>query len=203
MKRKEMLGLIAKYPEPGLVKTRLAREVGGARAARICRLIAEMVFRRTAPEAGGYDRVIFCDAISERALFETWLPGEKLLSQRGGDIGAIMKNALEDLFAAGAERAVIAGVDVPWLERRIVRSAFTLLGKKDVVIGPALDGGYYLIGMTTVHSALFHDIPWSAEGVFKETVRAVERLGLRYGTLETLSDVDCVEDIGRFPDLIL
>ena len=203
MKGQKMLGLLAKYPEPGFVKTRLACSVGEERAAEVYRMIAETVFRRTAPEAGEYGRVIFYDAVSGSGRFENWLPGERLLPQRGGDIGAIMANALGDLLCAGAERAVIAGVDIPGLEKRIVQNAFGLLGKKDVVIGPALDGGYYLIGMKTVHHALFEGIPWSTAKVFGETVRTIGRLGLGYGTVETLSDLDQPEDIGRFPDLSL
>jgi glycosyltransferase A (GT-A) superfamily protein (DUF2064 family) len=116
--KENILALLAKYPEPDFVKTRLAHALSAERAADLCRLIAEKVFRQTRPQGGEYERVVFYAPSSGKARYEDWLPGERLLPQRG-DIGEIMANALGDLLGSGAERAVIAGVDIPGLERRI------------------------------------------------------------------------------------
>jgi glycosyltransferase A (GT-A) superfamily protein (DUF2064 family) len=117
------------------------------------------------------------------------------------DIGRIMANALGDLFNAGAKRAVISGVDIPGLERGIVGDAFSLLENCEVVIGPALDGGYYLIGMKSLHDEVFRRIPWSTARVFQETVETIGKLGLRYASVKPLSDVDRFEDLEKFPEL--
>lgn len=198
--KRNFLGLIAKYPEPGLVKTRLAACVGAERAANIYKVIAEKVFRQTKSEGGEYRRVIFYEPYSSEALFEDWLPGERFMPQRGCDIGEIMANALADLFECGAERAVIAGVDIPDLDEGIIRNAFSALDDKDVVIGPALDGGYYLIGMKERQTGVFRRINWSTERVLVETIGAIEEEELTYILLESLSDVDRIGDVMRLPD---
>jgi rSAM/selenodomain-associated transferase 1 len=200
--KRNVLGLLAKYPEPGLVKTRLASVVGVGRAADIYKTVAEKVFRQTRPGRGEYERVIFYSPLWGEGRFEDWLPGEDLRPQRGDDIGEIMASALGDLLSSGATAAVIAGVDIPDLERGIVRDAFAALEGRDIVIGPALDGGYYLIGMKSLRHEIFQCVSWSTEKVFHETVGTIERLGLRYSTVTPLSDLDRMEDIRKFEDLL-
>ena len=192
---KSLFGLLAKFPEPGTVKTRLAREIGARPAAGIYRSIAERVFINTLPEGPGFERVVFYSPVDALSRFEEWLPGERFLPQSGGDIGEIMIKAIQDLFDLGASKAVIAGVDIPGLRREIVRDAFLKLDISDVVIGPATDGGYYLIGMKAASPGCFRNISWSTAQVFDETIRNIRELGLKYSTVEVLSDVDRIEDI--------
>jgi rSAM/selenodomain-associated transferase 1 len=199
---KNLFGLLAKYPEPGKVKTRLARHIGGEGAARVYKIIAEHVFRDTSPDRdAGFGRMIFYSPPGDEGRFESWIPGEGLLPQRGRDIGEIMENALQDLFDRGASKAVITGVDIPDLNRTIISDAFLKLENADVVIGPAEDGGYYLIGMKTEYPEIFQGISWSTGKVFDETVRIIERMGLSYSTVKMLSDVDRIGDITRYDNL--
>src|SRR5512135_2282595 len=122
---KNLYGLLAKYPEPGKVKTRLALDIGAEGAAGIYRTIAERVFIKTSPLAGtDFERVIFYSPSGAKARFEQWLPGEKLLLQNGRDIGEIMWNAIKDLFESGATKAVLTGVDIPDINRDVIEDAF-------------------------------------------------------------------------------
>ncbi|MGE5299708.1 MAG: TIGR04282 family arsenosugar biosynthesis glycosyltransferase [Acidobacteriota bacterium] len=193
--KKNVLGLLAKYPAPGIVKTRLARDIGVKDAAEVYRSIAEKVFKQTVPIGGSYERVVFYTPLSSRGDFEKWLPGERLLAQNGTELGDIMANALRDILSDGAAKAVITGVDIPDLGEGIVRDAFARLEDADIVIGPAIDGGYYLIGMKARHDEIFRGISWSTARVFHETIRIIDALGLSYSTVRTLSDVDRVADI--------
>jgi uncharacterized protein len=193
-----ILGVFAKYPEPGRVKTRLARDIGDAGAMRVYKTIAERVLRKTAPDKGDYGRIVFYSPSSMKGRFGEWLPGERLLPQRGRDIGERMKNALMDLFTLRAEKAAVIGVDLPDLNRDIIQQSFLELDSSDVVIGPALDGGYYLIGMKMLFHELFRGIPWSSDKVFEETIETIHKLELNYSVLDRLSDVDTVEDLRKF-----
>jgi len=193
-----ILGVCAKYPEPGRVKTRLARDIGDAGAMRVYKTIAEMVLRKTAPDKGDYRRILFYSPSAMKGRFEEWLPGERLLPQRGRDIGEKMKNALMDLLTRGAEKAAVVGVDLPDLDRDIIKQSFLELDSADIVIGPALDGGYYLIGMKMLFPELFRGIPWSSDKVFEETIETIHKLKLNCSILGPLSDVDTVEDLRKF-----
>lgn len=200
---KNLFGLLAKYPEAGKVKTRLARDIGGQCAATIYRMIAEQVIGNTSPGADpDFERIIFYSPPGMKARFESWIPGERLLPQRGRDVGEIMGNALQDLFDWEASKAVITGVDIPDLGRTIISEAFLKLDEADVVLGPAEDGGYYLVGMKAEYPEIFRGISWSTGKVFDETVRTIEKMGLNYSTVKTLSDVDRLEDIAGRRDLI-
>jgi len=195
---RNLFGLLAKYPEAGKVKTRLARDIGAEGAAKMYKIIAERVFRDTSPERDSdFERVIFYSPPEDKGRFESWIPGEKLLSQRGRAIGDIMGNALKDLLESGASKAVITGVDIPGLNRDIIKYAFLKLDNADLVIGPAEDGGYYLVGMKAAHPEIFRGISWSTGKVFDETICIIEKMGLRYSTVRTLTDVDRIEDIAK------
>jgi len=199
---KNLFGLLAKYPETGKVKTRLARQIGKEGAAGIYRVIAERIFRNTSPDKDSdFGRMLFYSPPGDKGRFESWVPCVELLPQRGRDVGEIMANALKDLFDRGASSAVITGVDIPDLNRTIISDAFLELEHADVVIGPAEDGGYYLIGMKAEYPAIFQGISWSTGDVFDETVRTIKRMGLSYSTVKTLSDVDRIEDIIRHNNL--
>ncbi len=194
---KNIYGLLVKYPEAGRVKTRLALDIGAEGAAEIYRMIAERVFANTYPLAGAdFERVIFYSPQEAKVRFEQWLSGARLILQNGRDIGEIMQNALKTLVESeGAAKAVLTGADIPDINRDVIKDAFLRLDDADVVIGPAEDGGYYLIGMKAVHPEIFKGISWSTEKVFDETVGIIERMRLSYSMVKKLSDVDRKEDI--------
>lgn len=201
MDHRNILGLTVRYPEPGMVKTRLAREIGDGEACTVYRAIAEKTISETMPDGGCYERIIFYSPGSFALKMRKWLPAERIIPQRGGDIGEIMDNAFFDMFASGAEKAVVTGVDIPGLNRRIVNLAFLGLEQADVVIGPATDGGYYLVGMKSQFSGLFMDMPWGTAGVFRETMRVIGNLRLKVKVLAAMTDVDTMEDLLKVRDL--
>lgn len=180
------------------MKTRIAKDAGFDYAAEAYRRIAEEVILKTLPRGGEYRRIIFYSPRSMERHFRAWLPGEMLVAQEGRDVGERMANAMKALFCEGALKAVITGIDIPELDREVVRDAFRKLDSADVVIGPAVDGGYYLIGMKSLHPELFRGISWSTEKVFRQTASVIDTLKLRYETLITLSDVDTLEDLMKF-----
>ncbi|TAN39290.1 MAG: glycosyltransferase [Nitrospirae bacterium] len=197
---RNLYGLMIKYPEPGRVKTRLARVIGPEQAALISRQTAETVVRQTSPDDRAdirYDRYIFYDPPDRGQDFVSWLPDEAFILQSGRDVGERMDAAVRHLIGLGAARAVITGADIPGLSREILVQAFELLDHADVVLGPALDGGYYLIGMKKPMPELFHDIPWSSPEVLSETLKVLSRLNRSYSLLPALSDLDTIEDLHR------
>ncbi len=187
-----------KFPEPGRVKTRIAKDAGAEYAAEAYRRIASRVLLNTRPSAAEFGRIIFYTPESRERDFRAWLPGERLVAQEGRDVGERMSSAIRRLLSEGAPAAVIAGADIPELNAEIVRSAFSKLGSADIVLGPAVDGGYYLIGMKSPHDEVFQNISWSTGRVFRQTVLAIGKLKLRYDTVRTLSDVDTLADLKRF-----
>lgn len=199
--RNNILGLTVKYPEPGLVKTRLARDIGDSAACDVYRTMAEKVIAETGSRAMGYDTIVFYSPAGAERNVREWLPGERVVAQRGADIGRIMDNAFGDLFGAGAERAVVAGVDIPGLNGNVVNRAFRELEDADVVIGPATDGGYYLIGLKYRIPDIFSGISWGTEKVFVETLRLIGKRGLTFRTLTMLTDVDTLADLRNVEDL--
>jgi rSAM/selenodomain-associated transferase 1 len=193
----DALIVFVKAPRPGEVKTRLARALGDARAAELYRLLAEEEIRRTRPAAGEYERLFFFTPADARAALERWLGGETLLPQAGPDLGARMANAFEVAFGRGAPRVAIVGTDVPWVSRASVREALAGLEDHDVVVGPARDGGYYLLALDRPRPRLFEGIPWSTPAVFSATAERAAHLGLRLGRLEPLPDIDTLADVRR------
>jgi rSAM/selenodomain-associated transferase 2/rSAM/selenodomain-associated transferase 1 len=131
-----------------------------------------------------------------RELMETWLgTGFSYRAQKSGDIGVRMERAFSACFEEGASRAVIVGTDCPGITMGTVRAAFDLLSQFDLVIGPAKDGGYYLIGLCHPQPRLFSNIPWGTAEVQTKTLRAAERLRLRVAFVDLLIDVDRPEDL--------
>lgn len=198
MEDRNLLGLFVKFPEPGKVKTRIAKDAGCLYAAAAYRGIADRVLRNTVAAADEYERTIFYTPANRGREFTTWIPGERMLPQQGRDIGERMSHAIMELFHEGASKAIIAGVDVPELGTEVIREAFRRLDTADIVLGPAEDGGYYLIGMKSLHEEVFRNISWSTAEVFRQTVSVADAMKLRYEAVVTLSDVDTIEDLKRF-----
>ena len=128
---------------------------------------------------------------------DAWLPAERLHVQSAGDLGARMAAAFEWAFDGGAARVVLIGTDTPDLSRGDVLHAFESLRTSDLVVGPSLDGGYYLIGLPRPIPALFERIPWSTPAVLGETLNRAESLGLRAAPLAVKADIDTLEDVRR------
>lgn len=195
---RNLYGIFMKYPELGRVKTRLAKDIGHKKAAEIYRQLAGQTIKNTFPVDQKYRRIVFFDPPDRMKDFQAWLEGEEFIPQQGNDIGERMDRAIRELLGLGAEKVVLTGADIPALNSAIIAKAFATLDHADIVIGPAADGGYYLIGMKEPHGEIFYGIPWSSGEVLKQTVRVIEDQKLQYQSLITLSDLDTASDYQRF-----
>jgi hypothetical protein len=140
---------------------------------------------------------VFFEPAAAAADVRAWLPGVRLLAQSGADLGARMADAFARAFARGASRVVLAGTDVPGLARETATAALSALDAADVVLGPAEDGGYYLVGLRAPAPALFSGMEWSTPGVLEETRARARAAGLAVHELAPLADVDTLDDLRR------
>ncbi|GAB6184957.1 TIGR04283 family arsenosugar biosynthesis glycosyltransferase [Thermopirellula anaerolimosa] len=191
------LVIFARFPEPYRSKTRLIPALGPEGAAKLGREMTRYTFaqaRKLTAEFHLPAEVRFAggDAVSMEKLFGNGFPYRP---QGIGDLGQKMERAFADAFREGADRVVIIGTDCPELTPELIREAFDRLADYDLVLGPAVDGGYYLIGLRRHLPQLFTDIPWGTERVREQTLRRAEELSLRTVQLATLSDVDRPDDL--------
>jgi rSAM/selenodomain-associated transferase 1 len=190
----DVLLVFLKHPRAGAAKTRMIPALGPVGAASFSMALAEAALRQTRPEKAEYERLVFFAPEEAASDVASWLPGETLLPQRGADLGERLAHAFATAFSRGASRVVVIGTDCPGLTRRHVRDAFSGLGDGKIVLGPARDGGYYLLAMASAHPELFRGIAWSTPRVLLETAEKAEGLGLDVTLLEVLRDIDTPED---------
>lgn len=189
--------LFTRYPVPGKVKTRLIPALGPEGSCELHRLMTERTLRRlreysVSPSMGLEVRFDGGD----QTLMKTWLGQDLTFCDQGpGDLGVRLERAVSEAFQSGTKRVVIVGSDCPGLNPEILHKAFDGLTDHDLVLGPANDGGYYLIGLTRPLSPLFADIPWGTGAVFKRTYEVAKRSGLKQLILEPLDDIDRPEDL--------
>jgi rSAM/selenodomain-associated transferase 1 len=191
--RRRALVVIAKEPVPGAVKTRLAPFVGADGAARVAAaMLADTVAVMTQVEADPWVCFAPPDA---RGRMARLAPGCGLLAQVQGDLGDRLAACFAALLDGGAERVVIVGADTPHVPRATYEAAFALLDQVEVVLGPAEDGGYYLVGAKAALPELFVGVPMGTEVVLQETIQRAIRRRLRIATVPTLRDLDRLEDL--------
>ncbi len=189
---KEAVIIFLKYPELGRSKTRLAASVGNENALKVYIKLLEHTNLIT--KNLNLDKFLFYDKVTENKM--AW--GEPIYQtayQKDGNLGERMEHAFEQLFSKGYERLVIIGSDCYELNQEIIEQAFELLKSKEVVIGPAKDGGYYLLGLNKLVKELFKNVAWSTDEVFKTTTQVLEDLNIVYDTTPILSDIDTIEDL--------
>lgn len=190
--------IFIRNPELGKVKTRLAQDLGPDEALRVYRKLLEHT--RKVAQSVLVDRFLFYSNFIDRE--DSWPePDFKKFLQSNGDLGDRMLRAFE-LGLSQCKKAVIVGSDCPGLTPQILQTAFEQLEEHDFVIGPAMDGGYYLIGMKKITRELFQDMTWSTERVFQETTERMKAMGSKYYVLPTLSDIDYAEDWKKYGPLI-
>lgn len=197
MSAENVLMIFVKYPEPGRVKTRLAKTLGAKEAARLYRVMAEDVIKRLGTNAHGkYNTIIFFDPPDRASDIKDWLGNDRSYTpQSGRDLGEKLANAFRTVFDSGARRTVVVGTDCLSITEETITETLQYLDKKDMVIGPAEDGGYYLLGLSRYMPELFDSVDWSTDKVFRQTVEKARRLGLSYTTLEPLKDLDEYSDM--------
>jgi len=196
------LVLFTRYPAPGTTKTRLIPELGAEGAARLQRQMTEHALSGAlaARNTDGTSIEVRYEGGS-RSRMEDWLGfGIQYTPQGSGDLGHRMGRALADAFKTGAGAVVIIGSDIPGIGADIIERAFFALAHRPMVLGPASDGGYYLLGLRRdvprdVRSALFEYIHWGSGHVLAQTMDRAKRLQLDPWQLQPLSDVDRPEDL--------
>jgi len=190
-KSKNALLIFAKNPILGKVKTRLAATVGNDRALQIYIQLLNHT-QSVTNDVAATKIVFYSDFI---AMNDIWDKGYLKKTQRGADLGDRMSTAFDKTLKKGFDKAVIIGTDCYDLTNAVIEDAFSALENHDVVIGPALDGGYYLLGMKNHYPQLFNEMVWSTDTVFNETLARCNDLNLRYFLLPVLSDIDNEKDL--------
>lgn len=191
--------VFSRYPEAGRTKTRLIASLGADRAAQLQQALSRYTFERTRDfcvSADGHGwQVRFAGGSAEKMAAMFGQSAEHYQPQVGTDLGQRLQHATRSAFDRGASRVVVIGTDCPAVEPATLASAMDKLSKCDVVLGPAVDGGYYLVGMREFQPQLFADIAWGSDRVLDQTVAAAKRAGCRVGMLGMLADVDQPEDL--------
>ncbi|MBA2114174.1 TIGR04283 family arsenosugar biosynthesis glycosyltransferase [Bremerella alba] len=196
---KTQLVVFTRYPEPGNTKTRLISALGAEGAALLQQrlttqtLNTSRTFRKRVPSVV---QVQFAgrDATAMQAMFGD---GIDYMPQQGQGLGERLQHAIDAAFQTDADRVIVIGADCPQLDAATLEEAAYQLEHHDVVVGPAEDGGYYLIGMKKPQPSLFQEIPWGTSEVFLKTLTKIDTLRLKRKLLAPLSDIDTPEDLVR------
>ncbi len=187
---KNAIIIFQKNPEPGKVKTRLAATVGNDNALKIYNILVEHT-HAVVDRISAKKHLFFSSFIENDPKWSNY----SLKVQKGDDLGLRMYNAINEVQNEGAERVIVLGTDCYELTAELIHEAFEKLEFSDYCIGPALDGGYYLMGTTSPDKDVFLGKEWSTETVFEEAKNSIESLGKTLHTLQALSDVDYEEDL--------
>ncbi len=220
--------IFAKAPIPGQVKTRLCPPLSPDEAASLHGSFVLDILEKTRggasqkfdvrsstlkdkkgqtsnlePRTSGlFDRFLACIPSPDHVFFKILEErhGVRLIAQAGADLGARMARALADIFAQGYRRALVIGTDLPTLPGSVIGEALTLLDTHDLVLGPAQDGGYYLIGLRKPAPELFAGIPWSTGRVLALTQTKASAAGLKTALLPIRRDIDTIDDLKALID---
>jgi len=194
-----LLMIFVKNPELGKVKTRLAQSIGDEKALAVYNNLLNKT-GKVSSTVRSDKAVFYSEFVDDDDFWNNYLYQKYI--QEGDDLGDKMKNAFSLAFERGYNQVVIIGSDCPELTTAIIEQAFESLDEKDVTIGPALDGGYYLLGMSQLHKELFLNKQWSSENVLLDTLLDLKAKNISYELLETLSDVDYEADLASLKNLI-
>ncbi|MGE9271042.1 MAG: TIGR04282 family arsenosugar biosynthesis glycosyltransferase [Verrucomicrobiales bacterium] len=189
-RKRERVVVFTRYPELGRVKSRLAATLGPERACEI----HDQLARHAVAEARGWGGELQIRVTGgEPEQWDRWLGPAVWLDQGGGDLGERLARAVDAAFGDGCEKLVLMGTDCPGLDRRVLARSFEVLAEKDVVFGPAEDGGYYLVGLNRRIEGLFDGVDWGTDRVLAQSLAKAPDAGL----LARLSDVDVEDDLKK------
>ena len=186
---KELVIVFVKNIKLGKVKTRLARTIGNQGAFEVYSELVKVTEKATKNISADL-RIYFSDAV----VASKW-PNTYKTVQQGSNLGERMLNAFKKGFNDGYERIVLIGSDLPNISETHINSGLEKLLTKDVVFGPAEDGGYYLIGLSKIHHFIFENKPWSQSNLLEETIAELNKKDIKFATLVTLNDIDTFEDL--------
>jgi uncharacterized protein len=186
---KNALIIFVRNAQLGKVKTRLAKTIGDVAALEIYKLLLQRTFEVTKPLT--CDKIVYySEAIEETAI---WDASYQKKVQKGKDLGEKMDNAFKDTFSDEYTKIIIIGSDVYDLKTTLIEEAFKKMDTYDIVLGPAKDGGYYLLGMKTLHCDIFKEKAWGTATVLAATINDLKKVTLYL--LEALDDIDTYKDI--------
>ena len=190
------LVVMAKRPQIGRVKTRLARDIGACEALRFFRSASAALIRRVGRDPRWQTVIAVApdDAMHERGIWPASVPR---VPQGGGDLGERMGRLFRELPPGPV---VIIGADIPGITSAHVASAFAALGKHDAVLGPADDGGYWLVGLRRRPriAEIFANVRWSSEHTFGDTAKNIQGQGMSLAMIGTLADIDTGADFSKW-----
>ncbi|WP_452229726.1 MULTISPECIES: TIGR04282 family arsenosugar biosynthesis glycosyltransferase [unclassified Lacinutrix] len=190
MKNKNLIIVFTRNPELGKVKTRLAKTIGDASALHIYSFLLEHT-EKTIRNIDSDKAVYYSEKVRDQDIWDN--SAYQKHQQKGDDLGERMLHAFQNAFQNGYEKVLIVGSDLFDLKEKHIDEAFQKLEIRDVVIGPAKDGGYYLLGMKTVHTEVFDNKAWGTSSVFKDTMKDLQKFKIHQ--LEKLNDIDTFEDM--------
>ncbi len=191
---KNLLLIFTRNPELGKVKTRLAKTIGAEKALAIYKFL--LAHTKKVTENIACDKAVYYSVkVREDDLWNGEIYQKK--QQLGEDLGIRMQNAFQDAFASGYEKVLIVGSDLIDLSEEIIEKGFLQLASNDVVIGPAEDGGYYLLGMKSIHPNVFKNKIWGTSSVREETLNDLK--DKKVHLLNELNDADVLDDIKEHP----
>ena len=190
---------VVKFPESGKVKTRLAAAIGDELAAEVYRHFIAQTFASVESLKEATPFVAFTPE-EKAAEFQRMFPGEQrwFAQINSPDFGVRLRHAMQTIFQQDYQRVITIGSDSPTLPPAYLKEAAEALTTHDLVLGPAEDGGYYLIGLKSAPAALFEGITWSTEKVLQQTLAAAARLGLRVHLLPEWYDIDDLPTLHRY-----
>ena len=190
--------VMARWPAPGRCKRRLASSLGAAAAARIQARLTDHTL--AVGRQLGIELVLAVDGLAPRAArrLGDQLGVGRIVLQGGGGLGVRMQRQFQRAANERARRVVLIGSDLPQLERADLASAFAALDHQQAVLGPACDGGYWLIGLRRPEPTLMEGIAWGSEQVLEQTLAALARRGLEPALLPWRRDLDRGEDLGAW-----
>lgn len=188
--------VMVKYPLAGSVKTRLGRQIGMQNACELYREFVRILLETC--RSTGFDIMVSCHPDHPVSDYRKWLgPGFQYMVQAGPDLGHKMRDAFEQAFSLGYDRVILTGSDLPHLPAATIEEAAQKTGTSDVVIGPALDGGYYLVAMTkdNFFPDMFDDILWSTANVLDITLEKLAAARRSFFLLTAMRDIDTLADL--------
>lgn len=196
---RDLLICFLKFPQPGHVKTRLAKDLGAPGAAALYEALAERVITEVYPLSQAYDLVLCAEPTHTLEDFHQWIgPNWTFWYQEGDTLGERLAIAAETAFHHDYQRVMFIGTDCIGMDETFIEAAFQSLEKHDTVIGPSVDGGYYLLGINQPMGWLFRDMPWSTEMVLSTTINRLEEREMTHHLLEEKLDVDTLDDLVSF-----
>lgn len=194
--KKRNLIVFVKSPIPGEIKTRLIPHLTGAEAADLYKCFVSDILKNVSTLASTLKLHIAYQPHA-KASDLSWIGRQtpESFRQEGKSLGERLIHAFGTAFGRGSQHVVIIGSDSPTLPTRYIEQAFEALNEADVVLGPAFDGGYYLIGLSRPCMKLFEDVCWSNDQIFERTAQNAQRLGYTLRVLPAHYDIDTIDDL--------